>query len=102
MPALPRTPAAPNALIALIALIAGALLLALPAARADDAAAESAFKQRCAKCHSLDEAVVETRKSAHGKDAGQLAQQLRKHHARNDAQAKTIADYLVRLAGRPG
>lgn len=67
-------------------------------ALADDAAAAAAFKARCAKCHSVDEAVDAARKSASGKDAAKLAETLRKHHAGNDERAKLIGEYIARKA----
>jgi mono/diheme cytochrome c family protein len=78
-------------------LMTAGLGLASPAL-ADDAAAAAAFKARCAKCHSVDEAVDAARKAAHGKDAAKLAEALRKHHAGNDERAKLLGEYIARKA----
>lgn len=78
-------------------LVAAGLGLSGPAV-ADDAAAAAAFKARCAKCHSVDEAVDAARKAEHGKDPAKLAETLRKHHAGNDERAKLIGEYIARKA----
>ncbi|MCU0951252.1 MAG: hypothetical protein MUC68_09335 [Burkholderiaceae bacterium] len=82
---------------AAVLVAAAAAVLAGPA-RASDAAAEAAFKARCAKCHSVDEAVDAARKAAHGKDAAKLAEALRKHHAGTDERAKLIGEFVARKA----
>lgn len=75
-------------------LVALALTCALPCA-ALAAEGEDLFKARCAACHTPEKAAAKARKLPEADRAEHLDRFIVKHAPLDDAQRKTVVDYLL-------